>query len=166
MTNSPYSPYPDAIYSSHNPHWPNSNATSSYISSAAMNAAIGNGSNALTTLTNISAAVAAQNNHPLLNSTTNSSLTNGSLSNTNCMLTSVNNTNHYLTSTMNSSNLSAGFNMLNSTTNNSSTNSLKSQSDSKSGVLTNFNHHHHQKRKRRILFTQPQVSTVLDFKKK
>ena len=154
MTNSYPYPYPDTFYGGgHNQHnWPNTN-TPSYISSAAMNAIspIGSGSNALTTLTNISAAVAAQNNQ-LLHPTTNSSLTNGSLSNANC-LTSVNNANS-LTGTMNSSNLS-GFNMLGSATNNST--NLNSQ-DNKPSLLSSFNHH--QKRKRRILFTQPQVSLL------
>lgn len=160
MTNSYPYPYPDTFsYGGHNQHnWPSANSTPSYISSAAMNAinpmnSIGTGSNALTTLTNISAAVAAQNN-PLLNHTTNSALTNGSLSNANS-LPSVNNSSS-LAGTMNHSNLSS-FNMLGSTANNSS-NSLSSHSETRTSLLSNFNH---QKRKRRILFTQPQVSLLL-----
>ena len=153
MTNSyAYPGYADSFYpSGHNGinqhNWPNANTTPSYISS--MNAinpinSIGTGSSsALTTLTNISAAVAAQNN-PLLNHTSNASLSNATC------LASVAGSN-------NPSNLT-GFSMLNST-NNSSSSIQSSQTDTKANLLANFAHHSHsQKRKRRILFTQPQVS--------
>ena len=155
MTNSyPYA-YPDSFYSTnhnsglnqHN-HWPNSNTTPSYISSAAMNAinpSLNTNSSALTTLTNISAAVAAQN--PLLNASAASA--NTSLSNGNCL----NNTN----GTMNSSNLS-GFNVLGSTNNSSNNNLIQNTSTDNKPLLPNFNPH--TRRKRRILFTQPQVGFI------